>query len=119
LTSNPDCGFASAVGTPARAYYYQWSVFACAEIDPPVMAVFNNTLRPLEHMHPPGAPHDPARAERGRAEFGQRTEAVSAALTGRTYLLESGFLGVDILIGHSCSMAMHTGLLGDFSVLEF
>ena len=119
IDEHPDCGLAPAVGTPARAYYYQWSVFACAEIDPPVMAVFNNTLRPVEHMHPPGTPHDPARAERGRAEFGQRAEAVSAALTGRPYLLESGFSGADILIGHSCFMAMHTGLLGDFSVLEF
>ena len=83
------------------------------------MAVVNNTLRPVEPMHPPGTPHDPARAERGRAEFGQRAEAVSAALTRWPYLLESGFSGADILIGHSCFMAMHTVLLGDFFVLEF
>ncbi len=69
IDEHPDCGLASAVGTPARAYYYQWSVFVCAEIDPPVMAVFNTTLRPLEHMHPPGTPHDPARTERGGLNF--------------------------------------------------
>lgn len=118
IDEHPESGLAPAVGAPERAYYYQWSVFACAEIDPAVMAVFDNTMRPLEHMHPPGTPHDPALAARGRADFGQRAEAVSAALADRDYLLESGFSGADILIGHSCFMATHTGLIGDFPVLE-
>lgn len=118
IDEHPECGLAPSVGSAARAYYYQWSVFACAEIDPPVMTVFNNTIRPLEHMHPPGTPHDPALATRGRAEFGQRADALSAALTDRDYLLDSGFSGADILVGHSCFMAKHTGLLDDYPVLE-
>lgn len=118
IDEHPESGLAPAVGTAERAYYYQWSVFACAEIDPPVMMVFDNTMRPLEHMHPPGTPHDPALAERGRAAFGARAAALSAALKGRDYLLESGFSGADILVGHSCFMAAFTGLIGDFPVLE-
>ncbi|MFT5485680.1 MAG: glutathione S-transferase [Paracoccaceae bacterium] len=118
IDEHPECGLAPAVGSAARAYYYQWGVFACAEIDPPVMTVFNNTMRPLEHMHPPGTPHDPVLADRARTEFGTRAAALSAALTGRDYLLESGFSGADILVGHSCFMAAHTDLIGDFPVLE-
>ena len=118
IDEHPESGLAPTPGTPERAYYYQWSVFACAEIDPPVMTVFDNTMRPLEHMHPPGTPHDPALAERGRVLFGQRAEALTAVLKDRDTLLESGFSGADILIGHSCFMAAFTGLLGEFPVLE-
>ncbi len=34
------------------------------------------------------------------------------------YLLGAEFSGVDILVGHSCSMAGHMGLIGDYPVLE-
>lgn len=118
IDEHPDSGLAPAPGTPERAYYYQWSVFACAEIDPPVMMVFDNTMRPLEHMHPPGTPYDPVLAERGRTQFAQRAEALTAVLKDRDYLLETGFSGADILVGHSCFMAAFTGLIGDFPVLE-
>ena len=69
-------------------------------------------------MRPPGAQHDAALAERGRADFAIRAEMVSEQLSDRDYLLESGFSGADILVGHSCFMAAVMGLLGDYPVLE-
>jgi glutathione S-transferase len=118
IDEHPEKSFAPAIGTPERAIYYQWSVFACAEIDPPLMQYFNNTMRPLENMHPPGTPHDASLAARGREDFASRADMVSKALSDREYLLGTEFSGADILIGHSCFMAKHMGLLGEYPVLE-
>ena len=118
IDEHPEKNLAPAPGTPARALYYQWSIFACAELDPPIMTVFDNTLRPLEYMRPPGAQHDAALAARGREDFATRAAVLSTALGDRDYLLGSGFSGADILVGHSCYMALVTGLIGDYPVLQ-
>ena len=114
----PEKKLAPAIGTPERANYYQWSVFACAELDPPIMMVFDNTMRPLEHMRPPGEQHDAKLAARGRSEFTTRANILSNVLRDRDYLLGSSFSGADILVGHSCFMATFTGLIGDHPILE-
>ena len=118
IDEHPEKKLAPAVGTPERATYYQWCVFAGAEVDPAVMMFFDNTMRPLEAMRPPGTPHDAGLAERGRRDFAVRADILSAALSGRDYLVGSAFSGADILVGHSCFMATVTGLIGDFPVLE-
>lgn len=118
IDEHPESGLAPALATPARAHYYQWSVFAAAELDPALMMFFDNSMRPLEGMRPPGRQHDATFAGYGRQEFAARAEAVSEALAGREHLLATGFSGADIVVGHSCFMAMHMGLLGDFPVLQ-
>ena len=118
IDEHPDKQLAPPIGSPERASYYQWSVFACAEVDPAVMMFFDNSMRPLEHMRPPGTPHDPALAERGRGDFALRADILSTALEGRDYIVGSSFTGADILVGHSCFMAAFTGLIGDFPVLQ-
>jgi glutathione S-transferase len=57
IDEHPEKNTAPAVGTAARATYYQWCVFACAELDPPLMMFFDNTMRPVEHMRPKGREH--------------------------------------------------------------
>jgi len=118
IDEHPEKKLAPAIGTPERAHYYQWSVFACAELDPAIMMVFDNAMRPLEHMRPPGSQHDAKLAERARNDFAIRANILSTALSERDYMLGSGFSGADILIGHSCFMATFTGLIRDFPVLE-
>lgn len=118
IDEHPEKKLAPAVGTPERASYYQWCVFACAELDPPIMMVFDNTMRPLEAMRPPGAQHDAKLAARGRSDFALRADIVSEALSDCDYLLGSEFSGADILVGHSCFMATHTGLIGGYPILE-
>ena len=118
IDEHPEKGLAPPLGTPERANYYQWSVFACAELDPPIMMVFDNTMRPLEYTRPPGTLHDAGLAERGRREFAIRAEVLSRVLGGQDYLLGSEFSGADILVGHSCFMATHTGLIGGYPILE-
>ena len=118
IDENPEKILAPEIGTPERANYYQWSVFACAELDPAIMMVFDNTMRPLEAMRPPGTQHDARLAERGRGDFAIRADILSKALGDRDYLLGSNFSGADILVGHSCFMATFTGLIADHSILE-
>lgn len=118
IDEHPEKNLAPAVGTPERAHYYQWCVFACAELDPAIMLWFDNTMRPLEGMRPPGTPHDAKLAERGRAEFALRAQILSTELSDRNYVCGSSFTGADIVVGHSCFMAAHTGLIGDYPILE-
>jgi glutathione S-transferase len=118
IDEHPEAKLAPPVGSPERALYYQWSVFTCAELDPAIMMVFDNALRPLEHMRPPGTPHNAELAARGRADFAVRAEVLSKALADRDHLLGPDFSGADILVGHSCFMATHTSLIGDFPILE-
>jgi glutathione S-transferase len=118
IDEHPEMNLAPTVGTPERAAYYQWSVFACAELDPAIMMYFDNTMRPLDHMHPPGTQHDPALADRGRRDFAARARALSKALSDGDYLLGNAFTGADILVGHSCFMATFTGLIGGHPTLE-
>ncbi|MDH3738353.1 MAG: glutathione S-transferase N-terminal domain-containing protein, partial [Alphaproteobacteria bacterium] len=65
IDEHPETGLAPAVGTPDRAAYYQWSVFAGTEMDPAIMMYFDNALRPLEGMRPPGRQHDAVFADYG------------------------------------------------------
>lgn len=118
LDEYPEQGFAPALGTPERAVYYQWCVFACAELDPALMMYFDNTLRPLDAMRPPGTQYDARLAARGRDDFAIRAAALSRALKDREYLIGSNFSGADILVGHSCFMATHTRLIEGFPVLQ-
>ncbi len=118
IDEHPESRLAPAVGTPERAAYYQWCVFAGTEIDPAVMTYFDNTMRPLEHMRPEGRQHDEALAGYGREAFGLRAEMLSNVLDGRNYLVGDAFSGADILVGHSCFMATVTGLIGGHPVLK-
>ena len=118
LDENPDRKLAPTPASPERALYYQWCVFAAAEFDPAIMMYFDNTMRPLEAMRPPGTPHDPGLAERGRADFQIRAAALTHALADREFLIGDDFTGADLLIGHSCFMAAHTGLIEDFPELK-
>ena len=118
IDEHPEKNLAPAVGTPERANYYQWSVFACAELDPPIMMFFDNTMRPLAAMRPPGTQHDAKLAARGRSDFAIRAKILSKELSDRDYISGSSFSGADILVGHSCFMATRTGLIGDYPVLE-
>lgn len=118
IDEHPEKNLAPAVGSPARARYYQWCVFAGTEMDPALMTYFDNALRPLEAMRPPGRQHDADFAAIGRGEFEVRAAALSKELEGRDHMLESGFSGADILIGHSCFMASYMKLIAGHPVLE-
>ena len=111
LDEYPEKKLAPEAGSVARAHYYQWCVFAGSELDPAIMMVFNNTMRP-------DVEHDPKLAALGRNDFKIRADVLSGHLGQQDYMLGAEFSGADILIGHSCFMATHIGMIADFPVLE-
>ena len=111
LDEHPNAGLAPAPGTPERSAYYQWSVFACAELDPNLFDVMKH------EMHLPAAQRVPEIARRARDRFTARAEALSDTLEGKDYLLGSAFSGADIALGYSCNWAAYTGLLTDHPTL--
>ena len=112
IDETPEANLAPAIGTPERANYYQWCIFACAEMDPPTIAYFENTMRFAEEDR------DQKLVDRARHDFSVRAEALSKVLADQDYMLGAAFSGADILIGHSCFMAEFTGLIVDYPVLQ-
>jgi glutathione S-transferase len=87
-----DAGLIGPLGSHARALAYQWSVFAPAELEPPLIeaAIFGEA--------------DPERAEKARARFLKATDAVARSLDG-DYLVEGRFGVADVLVSTALSFA--------------
>lgn len=111
IDEHPEKGLAPATGSPERAQYYQWCVFASSELDPALSDVM------IHSMHLPEDKRVPEIAQRGRERFAARGAMLAKALEGRDYLLGSAFSGADIAIGYCCNWAAYTGLIEDHSTL--
>jgi glutathione S-transferase len=86
-------GLIDALGTNARALAYQWSVFAPAELEPPLIegAIFRDA--------------QPERAEKARGRFLKAAGAVARGLNGGEYLVGGRFGVADVLISTALSFA--------------
>jgi glutathione S-transferase len=83
----PDAGLAPALGTHERALVYQWTVFAPAELEPPLIE---------SAVH---AQSDPDRSATARRRFDKAAGAVSGALDSSDYLVGDRFTVADVLVG--------------------
>ena len=90
---HPDAGLIGGVGTYGRALAYQWSVFAPAELEPPLIeaAIFREA--------------EPERAGKARARFFKAADAVAQSLDGDEYLVEGRFGVADVLVSTALSFA--------------
>src|SRR5947209_5536480 len=90
---HPDAGLIGGLGTHARALAYQWSTFAPAELEPPLIeaAIFREA--------------QPERAEKARARFLKAANAVAGSLDGGEYLVEERFGVADVLVSTALSFA--------------
>jgi glutathione S-transferase len=108
----PDKHLAPPVGTPARALYYQWMVYAMATLEPPVIQVFLNTVMLPEEQR------SAKLAEDGRRTGAEVTRVLEAALDGKEFLLGRQFSAADVMIGSTLGWAQFMGLLNDRPNLE-
>jgi glutathione S-transferase len=94
---HPDAGLIAALGTHARALAYQWSIFAPAELEPPLIeaAIF--------------ADADPQRAAKARGRFFKAAGAVAQTLESEEYLVGGRFGVADVLVGTALSFAKRAG----------
>jgi glutathione S-transferase len=90
---HPEAGLIGELGTYARALAYQWSVFAPAELEPPLIeaAIFREA--------------QPERAEKARGRFLKAAGAVAHRLDGGEYLVDGRFGVADVLISTALSFA--------------
>jgi glutathione S-transferase len=88
-----DAGLIGGLGTHARALAYQWSIFAPAELEPPLIeaAIFGEA--------------QPERAEKARARFFKAANAVAQSLDGDEYLVDGSFGVADVLVSTALSFA--------------
>lgn len=89
----PDAGLIRQLGTYARALAYQWSIFAPAELEPPLIeaAIFRES--------------QPERAEKARERFFKAANAVAKSLGDHEYLVEERFGVADVLVSTALSFA--------------
>jgi glutathione S-transferase len=94
---HPAAGLLPAPGTHERALVYQWTIFAPAELEPPLgeAAVHAQT--------------DPDRASAARRRAGKAAGAVSSALDDSGYLVGGRFTVADVLVGHTLIWAERAG----------
>jgi len=84
---HPEAGLLPPPGTHERALVYQWTVFAPAEIEPPVIE-FAFYAR-----------DDPERREAARRRIETTVAVISDALADNEYLVGGRFTVADVLVG--------------------
>lgn len=94
---HPQAGLLPALGTHERALAYQWSIFAPAELEPPLIeaAIFRES--------------DPDRAAKARGRFAAGADAIADALADSEYLVSGRFGVADVLIATALSIPERAG----------
>jgi glutathione S-transferase len=94
---HPAAGLLPAPGTHERALVYQWTIFAPAELEPPLIEAA---------VH---AQTDPDRASAARRRAGKAAGAVSSDLDDSEYLVGGRFTVADVLVGHTLTWPERAG----------
>jgi glutathione S-transferase len=79
-------------GTVERGLAYQWVLFAVAEMEPPLVALF-------EEGRKPEAERSAAAVEKARAAFARAVGALEEVLRDRKFLLGDAFSVADVMVG--------------------
>jgi glutathione S-transferase len=98
---HPQAGLAPAPATHERALVYQWTIFAPAELEPPLIEAATQAER------------DPERAAVARTRFNAAAGAVSAALDGGEFLVGGRFTVADVLVGSALRFTARAGFAED------
>jgi glutathione S-transferase len=107
----PEKKLAPAPGSPERAAYYQWAVYAMATLEPPMVQYFLHT-RIL-----PEDKRSAAVVEESKKKFGEIARVLTRALSGKEFILGDQFSAADVLIGSMLVWAKPLGLLEEQPVL--
>jgi glutathione S-transferase len=107
----PEAQLAPAVGTAARAKYYQWMHYAMSALEPPAVTIF---------LHTTGTPMGRAPEERipqlvpgARAQLAAAVKVVDDALAGNRFILGEAFSAADVMLGSLLGWCLMLGMIGD------
>jgi len=85
--------FAPALGTPERAQYYQWMLYAAATLEPAIAEYGNHT------QYLPEDKRNPEIAAAAKVKALAAIKAVEHAMLGKMYLIGEKFGAADIVLG--------------------
>lgn len=88
-----DKKLAPAVGSPERAAYYQWMLFAASTLEPAVAEYFQHT------QALPAEKRNPEIAARAKENALAAIKAVEHAMLGKMYLVGEKFSAADVVVG--------------------
>ncbi len=109
--TNPTKHMAPSPGTRQRAYWYQWIVYAVANLDEALIPMlFHTTLLAPEQRKP-----EPV--ENGKKVWATAGPFLSQSVEGRQWLLDH-FSAADVVVGYDLQVASKIGLLAGFPPLE-
>jgi len=109
---HPERGLAPPVGSPERALYYQWIVYAPATLDDALVGrIFHTVFLPAERR-------DPAKVATGDRVWAAAAPFLSRALGDGEWLLGERFSAADVVIGYDVRMANAMGMLADYPALQ-
>jgi glutathione S-transferase len=99
-----DRGLAPKPGTPERARYYQWILYAVATFDPILVTLY-------KLMRAPEESRDQALVEKSKAQLGIAFELIGRALGDHDWLLGDTFTAADVALGWDLAAAAYLKLL--------
>ncbi len=88
----PDKRLLPPPGSVDRALAYQWVLFAMSEMEPPLVAGYEQSKKPE-------AERSTAAVAAAKEAFGQTVATLEKALAGRKYLLGDSFSVADVMVG--------------------
>ena len=108
----PDAKLAPAVGTDARARYYELITYAVSTLDEHVIPAYLHT------KVVPEAARDPKIVEHGKAVFAKSAEFLTKELGSNPYFLGAEFTAADAVVGYDLILAAQIGLLEGHPTLQ-
>lgn len=102
----PEKGLAPKLGTPERAQYYRWIVYAMVTMEPQVAAVSEQARLPEDRRQPQAA-------EKARARFQEVAQLVEDFLKGRKFIAGPTFSAADVVMAGVLGWGKMNGLLDE------
>jgi glutathione S-transferase len=109
--THPEANLAPAVGTFARAQYYQWCAYAIATLDAPLVSAILNA------MVFPEPRRDPTKVEAGKKVWDVAGPFLEKQLDGKSWLLGEQFTTADVVLGYDVRIAAVLGWIEKSSAL--
>jgi len=104
-------GLAPPLGTPDRAAWYQWIVYAAATLDGPLVDWVMHALVL------PEARRRPEPVAQGHAVWRVAAPFLERSLTGRTWLFGDTFSAADVVLGYDVVIASRLGALSEYPAI--
>jgi glutathione S-transferase len=101
-----EAGMAPPVGSPERAAYLQWMLFAMTTLEQPATQFFEHSI-----LFPPEERHAPL-VTKARARWDEVTSVLEGVLAPTPFLVGSKLTAADICVGSILAWGQQMGMLG-------